>query len=735
MKVRTKIALLLLVVVMTFAAGLIALKVYDSRKYARIIAEHGQSRQKSFDSIMGRWTEPMRVMVSDYSLWDDLVTALQKGDRAWVEAHLGDGVLANSRANAVWVYLPSGERFHSHSNLYSDVVTECPVPASEFGPLLNQKKQAHFFAETPLGIFEIRAATVHASRDNSRATSPAGYLLAGYFWSRESLKDISVLTGHTAEITSMASPGPGPHVSGSGHVSFVRELSGLNGQPIARLVVRNDSPELEQLRGASERQFVWLLLFAAVVFLLLVVSLAHWVDKPIRQLSTCLRTESLDPIRNLEDDPCEFGDFARMIRDFFDQRQKLLREMAERRETQKALEDSEERLRHSQKMEAVGRLAGGIAHDFNNLLTAIIGYADLIALRTPPGHVNREEAEQIVKAGEKAAALTRQLLAFSRKQLLQPRVIDLHALLLEMRKLLHRVIGEHIDLRLETTAVNARVKADPNQIEQVVLNLGVNARDAMPAGGTLAIRTANASGQEAIMDGTVALPAGEYVTVMVQDTGCGMDAATRERIFEPFFTTKGPGKGTGLGLATVYGILQQSGGGIAVRSTPGVGTSFTVYLPVETAPLDEVKAVPAPARGSPNAETVLVVEDDETVRELVCAVLSEQGYEVLCASHGREALRMAAEHHGAIDLVVSDIIMPQMHGPELVRELLRTRPKIKVLFVSGYSDSDISDQGIIAPDVRFLEKPFTPGTLVRKVREVLDEETIPTAQGNGTRAG
>jgi signal transduction histidine kinase/ActR/RegA family two-component response regulator len=728
MKVRTKIALLLLIVVATFAAGLVAMKMYERWKFDRIVAEREQERQKSFDSFMHGWTQSLEAWVNDSSLWDELVTALTTGDRAWGERNLGEGALATSRANALWLYTRDRKLFCSRNNLFSDALTTAPLPPEAMSAALDAGKLCHFFAETPLGLFEIRGATVHPSRDNQRSTPVQGYLLVGYFWSRESLKEISALTGHGVKIIPLTEPGEKVQDRRVGTVTFERELPGWDGRAIAKLLVRNNSTVLEQLHGSSERQFLWLILFAVVIFLLLVIFLTRWVNRPIRALSTCLRTESLEPIRGLQTDPCEFGDFARLIRDFFGQREALLKEMADRRDAQKALQDSEERLRHSQKMEAVGRLAGGIAHDFNNLLTAIIGYAELIARRTAPGQQNRDEAEQIAKAGEKAAALTRQLLAFSRKQILQPRVIDLNALLLDIRKLLQRVIGEHIDLRVDAAAPNPRVRADPNQIEQVVLNLGVNARDAMPGGGALTISTANVGSEGPIADETLALPAGNYVTLSVQDTGCGMDAATRERIFEPFFTTKGPGKGTGLGLATVYGIARQSGGGISVRSAPGAGTTFTVYLPLESAPLEEAKAPPVSHTRSHACETVLVVEDDQTVRELVCAVLSEQGYEVLCAGDCQDALRMAREHPGRIDLVVSDIVMPQMHGPELARELLRLRPRAKVLFVSGYSDADICNQGILAPDVRFLEKPFTPATLGRKVREVLDEKPAPAVR-------
>jgi CheY-like chemotaxis protein len=393
-----------------------------------------------------------------------------------------------------------------------------------------------------------------------------------------------------------------------------------------------------------------------------------------------------------------------------------------------ALHDSEERLRHSQKMEAVGRLAGGIAHDFNNLLTAIVGYAELIALRTAED-TTRDEAGLIRKAGEQAADLTRQLLAFSRKQILQPRVLDLNELVRDMQKLLRRVIGEKIELQFDSELPEARVSADPTQLEQVLLNLAVNARDAMPRGGLLTMHITEAVVDEAHADGARNLPPGRYIALAVRDTGCGMDEDTQTQIFEPFFTTKGPGKGTGLGLATVYGIVSQSGGAITVESRLKEGTTFTVYLPKETEAIEPPPPPEPPLEPNHSAARVLVVEDELIVRELVCAVLSSQGYDVLCAETGFEALRLAGESLKPIDLLVSDVMMPQMTGPEVARELLALSPRTKVLYVSGYSEEDISEDGVLSPGVNLLPKPFTAEALGRRVREVLQGHSEAHSKG------
>ncbi|MBE7211633.1 MAG: response regulator, partial [Gluconacetobacter diazotrophicus] len=461
-------------------------------------------------------------------------------------------------------------------------------------------------------------------------------------------------------------------------------------------------------------------------------------------ISQTLQTERLAPIDRLRDSGSEFGHVAEMIREFFVQRQNLIAEVFERKNAQEALRQSGEQLRQAQKMEAVGRLAGGVAHDFNNLLTAILGYAELLVGRRDLDDTSRQNVEAIQKAGKQAAAVTHQLLAFSRKQVLQPRVIDLNALVCDFERILRRVIGEHIDLRTHAEAPSGRVRADPNQIEQVILNLGVNARDAMPRGGRLSIRTDNVH-----LDGAAArqlapeLAGGDYVLLEVTDTGCGMDEEVKSRIFEPFYTTKGPGKGTGLGLATVYGVVKQSGGTTLVESAPGEGTTFRVYLPVadgeveEARPKTTVPLQPPPRR----AEAVLIVEDEEIVRELVCQVLSEHGYNVMCASNGAEAMRMSADHRGPIALLITDVVMPQMGGLELSRRLTAARPELKVLYVSGYSEDDMNEQGVLSPDVEFLEKPFTPQAITRKVREILAGSRalagvgLRVAAANGGRDG
>jgi PAS domain S-box-containing protein len=381
-----------------------------------------------------------------------------------------------------------------------------------------------------------------------------------------------------------------------------------------------------------------------------------------------------------------------------------------------------DQLRQSQKMQAVGELAGGVAHDFNNLLMVIKGHSQLLLDRIPESSPLRLSVEQVEKAADRAAALTRQLLAFSRKQVLQARVMDLNDTVAGMIRMFSRVIGENIQMAFVPGSILGRVKADPGQIEQVLLNLVVNARDAMPDGGRLTIETSNVELDSGYAATHTSFEPGLYVMLTVTDTGCGMDAQTQARMFEPFFTTKGPGKGTGLGLSTVYGVVKQSGGYIYVYSETGRGTTFKIYLPQVSAKLDVVSPDSEKRRSSRGTETILFVEDEQSVRELVRDYLVGAGYCVLEASDGVQGLKVAASHPGPIHMLITDVVMPHLSGPELATKLSAQRPRLKTLFISGYTDDTVFRHGVLEGGVAFLQKPFNLKALAQKIREVLSGE-------------
>jgi two-component system cell cycle sensor histidine kinase/response regulator CckA len=376
----------------------------------------------------------------------------------------------------------------------------------------------------------------------------------------------------------------------------------------------------------------------------------------------------------------------------------------------------EEQATHSQKMDAVGRLAGGVAGDFNNVLTVITGYAELMRHEVAPGNPLRKFVDEIIYAGERAAALTRHLLAFSRGSTAQPRVLDLNSVVTGMEPMLRRLLGQSVELILLTSPGLGRIRADAAHVEQIVLNLATNSRDAMPHGGKLVVETANVELEEGAGSKNVGAKPGSYVMLAVSDTGIGMDPETRSRLFEPFFTTKAPGKGSGLGLATVYGLIKQSEGYVTVYSQPGCGTIFEIYLPRVR---EQVVAEPVRKGSAKGSETILLVDDEEGVRKLVFAVLKANGYDVLEAPNGASALAAYDKNAHKVDLVLTDVVMPQMNGFELGRQLSDRAPGLKILYMSGYRDNAIGTLPGGAPRA-FLHKPFTPDTLLGKVREVLD---------------
>jgi signal transduction histidine kinase/CheY-like chemotaxis protein len=534
----------------------------------------------------------------------------------------------------------------------------------------------------------------------------------------------------------------------AGHLVLGRTVL-VDGAPIGRLVVVSDLLELRARLIHYALIVALVLLLTCGVAFFLSNAIQPLVSLPILRLAHAARTvaERQDfSVRVPEEGRDEVAHMARAFNGMLAQIQnrdsalreihleledkvtQLEAEVAERRRAEDALHHSEEQLLQAQKMEAIGRLAGGVAHDFNNLLTVIRGHADLLVRRLAEDSPHRRGVGEILKAADRAAGLTRQLLAFSRKQILAPKVLDVSAVVADLGSMLTRLIGEDIELVIRMPEGLGRVKIDPGQLEQVMMNLAVNARDAMPHGGRLVLEASNVRREPGPLVGTDEVPAGEYVMLAVTDNGCGMSREVLARVFEPFYTTKPRGQGTGLGLSMVYGIVRQSEGRITAYSEPGVGTTFKVYLP-RVAAVEEVPAPPAVSRRSVQGrgETILVVEDEAPVLGLITETLTEGGYRVLPALDGPTALQIAATHGGQIHLALTDMIMPGMNGKEVALELGRLRPGLPVLYVSGYSDVGIVHDGRLDEGVMLLQKPFSPVDLLERVRDLLDRGSADRA--------
>ena len=581
------------------------------------------------------------------------------------------------------------------------------------GKQIYQVVVKRFFKDPPINSMPMGAVVVGREIDPARAKD-LGRILASevVFEAGEDLRVSSLSAVGEQQIAAQLKTGDKPEEARLGEKHFYTSSLDLlpGAHPNLSLIVLKSDEEALASLGRLNHTLVGLGLIVVLAGVMLVYVISDTFTKPLGSL--------VEGVRALEEGDFRYpltaagGDeVARVTRAF-----ESMRDTLERNQEQR--EHLEEQLRQAQKMDALGRLAGGVAHDFNNLLTVIKGNSDLALERLKSTDAVRGNCEQIRRVADRAALLTRQLLAFSRRQMLQPKILDLNELIVEMGRLLQRLLREDIEYKVQLGEPLGRVQADPGQMEQVLLNLIVNASDAMPKGGTLTIETENVCVDARYAQSRAPLAPGDYVMLAVSDTGFGMDANIKARIFEPFFTTKEPGKGTGLGLATVYGVVKQSSGYILVDSAPGAGARFEIYLPQVA---DKVETVPAEERAAKvrgGRETVLLVEDEADVRTLTCEFLKAAGYQVLTAVDGEDGLDIGHKFADSIDVLVTDVVMPRMRGPELAKRLKRRLPDLKVVYMSGYTEEFSEGQSLLER-ASFLQKPFSRDALLRQIHDTL----------------
>lgn len=716
MSIRTKILCLLGAMVLLFFCGLAALGAWDRRQFEASVSARLKRKTVAFESFLKRWDESLASFTRYMAHSTNMAIALHKNDLPILEQLLKEDVLEDARVDAVWVLGKDAKVVTALGDAKDGSAGALPGPEGALKQLLAQApKGCHFYGRSVAGLLDVRGEVVRIT-----PTSPvAGYLFTARWLKAKDLEEMARFTGDSVVLGQSPSLEPGVVRNYRGNAVYVHPLPGWDGRPISHLVVRTSEGLIKAHERSAKRLMLWPTLFALGILFIAAIALRKWVTQPLRLLGDSLRAESPEPLQRLADDETEMGALARLIRTFFAQRESLMRETRERQQAEEALQRREEHLRRSQKMEAVGQLAGGIAHDFNNALTTVMGYSELLQKHLSGDAVGVRQAEAIYRSAEQAATLTRRLLAFSRKQVLHPRPIDLHRLIADLKPKIEQVIGEHVEFRVRGDSTEAHLRADPDQIEHVILNLAANAKDAMPKGGVLTIQTETTILSSEMPIGTEILVPGRYVTLTVSDTGAGMRKEVMERIFEPFFTTKDSGAGAGLGLAMVYGIIKQSGGAISVESTPGFGASFRIHLPSlpPGTPVEEEGEVSNQPAGR-GRQAVLVVEEDVVVGEVVKDALASAGYEVYHASTGAEALALVDAIRRPVGLLIADILMPQMPGAVLAAELRQANPQMKVLFISGNAPGrEGISEGV--QDAEVLGKPFAPHELMERVHGML----------------
>ncbi len=677
---------------------------------------------RSFQNYLAIINEPQRLLTYDYSYWDDMMEFVASRDASWARENI-ETALNTFKVDVVWVLDKEFNTIYSVSTGLNGSYESMDIPVEAQNSVAKNWFN-HFHVLSPRGLLEISAAPIQPSSDNPRMTPPAGYFITGRSWDETRLRSISELTGREMKIEQrrMAAETDENHLAEiqAGIMVFDVDLYDLNSQSIAKFIVTEKTDIFRQSLASLKREMSRYILFVIFMILMIVFSTIYLIYKPLQKITDSLTNEEPSRLEGLRHQRHEFGALARLVIQSFKHREELSDEIAKQKQSEAARKQLEEQFRQAQKMESVGRLAGGVAHDFNNMLQAISGNIELAMHYAAPGSELSKFLFDAHHSADRAADLTRQLLAFARKQMISPKILNLSETVGSMVKMLGRLLGEEISLTWKPDSDLWLVRIDPSQIDQILVNLCVNARDAIGGVGEVSVELGNVVLDETFRSQHTGSVPGEYVLLTVTDNGSGMTQETLERLYEPFYTTKEVGKGTGLGLATVYGIVKQNEGFIDVESDLGKGSSFTIYFPRCSGEPTETKDKDEQQINAGKNKTVLLVEDEPEILTIVESMLQWLGYKVLATGSPDIALQIATKMTGEIHLLITDVIMPVMNGRELARQIKLIKPDIKCLYVSGHTADVIGEKGVLDEDTNFLQKPFALVNLAAKAREALE---------------
>jgi signal transduction histidine kinase/CheY-like chemotaxis protein len=660
----------------------------------------------------------------DYTIWDEMVEFANEPDSTWGKENI-DESLNTYGANAAWVFDTSFQQVYFANTMDDDSLNDLPFFHDTYQSLFANSPFAHFFLPTNCGLLEVRCATIHPTNDDQRVTEPKGYFYVATLWDEKYLDELGQLNKGTVAVhqATARDSAEGGTYDKQGHITWRHTLPAWNGLPVAALQVDIQSQEIEnQLRSANKVQALSALLALALIGFVTWI-LAHWVAFPLRRIATSLDREDVSPIGKLLANRTELGHIARLIRQFFQQKSELVREIEERKRAEHEREKLEHQLRRVQRLETIGTLAGGVAHDFNNILTPILGYSDMALTQLDKSSPVRGDIEQVIKAAFRARDLVKQILMFSRQGELERKPAQLHLIFKEALKLMRASLPSTIEIHEDLNPNCGSVLCDPSQMHQVMMNLCTNAFHAMREnGGILEVALDSVEVDKEFACLHVSLNEGHYVRLTVSDTGCGMDRATLERVFEPFFTTKKVGEGTGLGLSVIHGIVLAHGGAITSYSELGVGSTFRVYLPA-------LASDAATEKSSDNAlrngrERILFVDDETAIVQMGTLMLERLGYHVTPATSSEEALRIFKDNPEAFDLLISDQTMPHMTGDRLAGRMLALRPDLPVILISGFSEK-VTAQNYKTLGIReFVMKPLVLRDLSQAIERALTPQTV-----------